>query len=57
MLGFTKSKGEARRLIDNRGLRVDGEPLTDRTAVVDLGEGPRVLQAGKNTFVRVRWDA
>ena len=55
LLGFTKSKGEARRLIDNRGLRVDGEPLADRTAVVDVGAGSRVLQAGKNTYVRVRW--
>jgi tyrosyl-tRNA synthetase len=55
LLGFTKSKGEARRLIDNRGLRVDGEPLTDRTAIVDLSTGPRVFQAGKNTYARVSW--
>jgi len=55
LLGFTKSKGEARRLIDNRGLRVDGEALADRTAVVDLSAGPRVFQAGKNAYVRVHW--
>jgi len=54
-LGFAKSKGEARRLIDNRGVRVDGEPLTDRTAVLDLGAGPRVFQVGRNAFARVSW--
>jgi tyrosyl-tRNA synthetase len=55
-VGFTTSKGEARRLIDNRGLRIDGEPLTDRTAVIDLRERPDfVLQSGKNAYVRVRW--
>ncbi|MDF1522070.1 MAG: tyrosine--tRNA ligase [Trueperaceae bacterium] len=55
-VGFTKSKGEARRLIDNRGLKVDGVALEDRTAVVDVrGAGSLVLQAGKNAFVRVVW--
>ncbi|MDA0699914.1 MAG: tyrosine--tRNA ligase [bacterium] len=55
VVGFTQSKGEARRLIDNRGLRVDGRPLTERTAVLDLTAGPFVFQAGKNAFVRVVW--
>ncbi len=55
-VGFTKSKGEARRLIDNRGLRVDGVPLEDRTATLDVrGAGSFVFQAGKNTFVRIVW--
>jgi tyrosyl-tRNA synthetase len=54
-LGFTRSKGEARRLIDNRGLRVDGRPLTERTAVLDLAAGSFVFQAGKNAYVRVLW--
>jgi tyrosyl-tRNA synthetase len=55
-VGFTASKGEARRLIDNRGLRVDGEALDDRTAVLDLRARPDlVFQSGRNAFVRVRW--
>jgi tyrosyl-tRNA synthetase len=55
-VGFTKSKGEARRLIDNRGLRIDGVPLEDRTAMIDLRERPDfVFQSGKNAYVRVRW--
>jgi tyrosyl-tRNA synthetase len=55
-VGFTKSKGEARRLIDNRGLKLDGAALSDRTATVDVrAAGALVLQAGKNAFVRVVW--
>ncbi len=57
-VGFTKSKGEARRLIDNRGLKVDGTALGDRTATLDVrAAGALVLQAGKNAFVRVVWRA
>ena len=55
-VGFTKSKGEARRLIDNRGLKVDGAALGDRTATLDVrAAGTLVLQAGRNAFVRVVW--
>lgn len=55
-VGFAASKGAARRLIDNRGLRVDGEALVERTAVLDLRERPDlVFQSGKNAYVRVRW--
>lgn len=52
-LGFVGSKGEARRLIDNRGVKVDGVALTDRTAVVDLAAGPVVFQVGRNAYARV----
>jgi tyrosyl-tRNA synthetase len=55
-VGFTKSKGEARRLIDNRGLRIDGVALEERTAVLDLRTiGEFVFQSGRNAYVRVRW--
>jgi len=55
-VGFVPSKGAARRLIDNRGLRVDGAALDDRSAVLDLRERQRfVFQSGKNAFVRVVW--
>jgi tyrosyl-tRNA synthetase len=57
-VGFTKSKGEARRLIDNRGLRIDGAAIDDRSAVIDLRARPDfVFQSGKNAYVRVRWTA
>ena len=55
-VGFAPSKGAARRLIDNRGLRVDGVALEDRTAILDLrAAGALVFQSGKNAFVRVVW--
>ena len=55
-VGFAPSKGAARRLIDNGGLRLDGVALDDRSAVLDLVERPSfVFQSGKNAFVRVVW--
>ncbi len=49
LAGLTVSNGEARRLIQNRGLRLGGEVVTDVNAQVTL---PAVLQKGKDTFVR-----
>ncbi len=49
--GLASSKSEARRLIDQKGVRLDGE-------VVERGDAsfphPGVLQAGKRRFVRVK---
>lgn len=47
--GLTASNGEARRLIQNRGLKLDGEVVTDANLQVTL---PVVLQRGKDRFVR-----
>ena len=51
--GLTKSNGEARRLVKNRGLRLNGEQVADANVQVSLDE-PVVLQKGKDTFVRVK---
>ncbi|HGY08763.1 MAG TPA: tyrosine--tRNA ligase [Oceanithermus profundus] len=53
LAGLTQSNGEARRLIQNRGLRLDGEVITDPQLQVRLDE-PHVLQRGKDKFVRVK---
>ena len=49
--GLAASKGEARRLIDQRGVKLDGAPL-------EKGDQPfphpGVLQVGKRRFVRIR---
>lgn len=50
LAGLTASNGEARRLIQNRGLKLDGEVVGDINAQVTL---PAVLQKGKDTFIRV----
>jgi tyrosyl-tRNA synthetase len=52
LAGLTPSNAEARRLIANRGLRLDGEVITDPALEVDLSR-PRVLQRGRDRFVRV----
>ncbi len=49
LTGLTASNGEARRLIQNRGLKLSGEAVTDVNFQVQL---PVVLQRGKDRFVR-----
>jgi tyrosyl-tRNA synthetase len=49
-VGFAKSRGDARRLIDQGGVRVNGEKATPESGLHD-GD---VLQAGKRNFVRIR---
>jgi tyrosyl-tRNA synthetase len=49
-VGFAKSRGDARRLIEQGGVRVNGEKATPE---MKLGDGD-VLQAGKRNFVRIR---
>lgn len=53
LAGLTASNGEARRLILNRGLRLDGEVVEDPMLRLTL-ERPVVMQKGRDTFVRLR---
>lgn len=50
--GLCATNGEARRLMGNRGLKLDGEALVDPLASIAL-LAPTVLQKGKDKFVRV----
>lgn len=49
--GLASSTSEVRRLIDQGGIRVDGEPVSD--AGCHLPAGSFVVQRGKRRFVRV----
>lgn len=49
--GLCQSTSEARRLVYQGGVRIDGEPVESVDLVVAPGE--RVLQAGKRHFVRL----
>ncbi len=49
--GLTASTGEALRLIEGRGVRVDGEVVSDKG--LQLGAGSYVVQVGKRKFARV----
>jgi tyrosyl-tRNA synthetase len=51
-LGFAKTNGEARRLIEGRGVRLDGAVVEDEKLEVDLSK-EILVQAGKRRFARV----
>ncbi len=50
--GLTTSKNEGRRLVAQRGVRLEGEVLSDPMLVIEPGP-PRVLQVGKRRFLRL----
>lgn len=52
--GLVASGGEARRMVDQGAVRLDGEVLTDATADLDGRDlADRVLQVGKRRFARL----
>lgn len=50
--GFASSNAEARRLIQERGIRLNGEVIADPNGMVAIRTGD-VLQRGKRRFVRL----
>jgi tyrosyl-tRNA synthetase len=50
--GLAPSNGAARRLIQQGGIRLDGEPVADVDSTVAVTK-PILLQAGKRRFVRI----
>lgn len=52
-LGLVASGAEARRLIQQSGIRLDNELVTDPMATVKPDQLPKVLQVGKRKFVRL----
>ncbi|MCQ2958304.1 MAG: tyrosine--tRNA ligase [Candidatus Gastranaerophilales bacterium] len=53
-LGFVPSKGEAKRLIQGGGLKIDGEKVSDIQAKLDYqGKASVILQAGKRNFIKL----
>lgn len=51
--GFAKSNGEARRLIRQGAVSVDGERVTDDQSTVAADGAERVLKVGKRRFAKV----
>lgn len=51
-LQFTASKGEAKRLIQGGGVKVDGEKITDMAYTFNFTESV-ILQAGKRKFAKL----
>ncbi len=53
-LGFVASKGDAKRLIQGGGMKIDGEKVSDVQAKLDYqGKESVVLQAGKRNFIKL----
>ncbi|MBU0716802.1 MAG: tyrosine--tRNA ligase [Planctomycetes bacterium] len=50
--GFAKSRGEARRLIAERGVRLNGTPIKDATVALAIKTGD-IVQRGKRHFLRI----
>ena len=48
-IGFTQSKSEAKRMIEQKGVRLDGQIISDW----DTTAKPGVLQVGKRKFMRL----
>ena len=51
-LNFVASKGEAKRLIQGGGVKVDGEKISDMGYIVTPNMN-KVLQGGKRKFVKL----
>lgn len=53
-LGFVPSNGEAKRLIQQNGVSIDGETISDISAVLVFKRGDsKVLKAGKRKFAKL----
>jgi tyrosyl-tRNA synthetase len=50
--GLAPSATEAQRMIEQGGVKIDGDKVSDRT--LKLGRGTVVIQVGKRKFARVR---
>ena len=52
LAGFATSRGEAKRMVTGNGVKVNGNPVTDITTMIDTADEP-VIQFGKNKFKKV----
>ena len=53
-LNFASSRGDAKRLIKGGGARLDGVPVRDEAALIEIENQPRKLSAGKKLHGIVR---
>jgi tyrosyl-tRNA synthetase len=52
-LNLLNSKSEARRMIDNKGVKINGEKIKDNQLQVSITDG-LIVQVGKRKFVKLR---
>lgn len=51
--GLLPTKGEARRMIEQGGVSIDGEKVIDRLASIDISQ-ERLFKVGKRKFLRIK---
>ncbi|PIT93496.1 tyrosine--tRNA ligase [Candidatus Falkowbacteria bacterium CG10_big_fil_rev_8_21_14_0_10_43_11] len=52
-IGLATSKGEARRLIEQGGIKIDGEVIKDANKIIEITKDGILVQRGKRQFVKV----
>lgn len=52
-IGFATSKSEARRVVEQKGVKVDGRVIDNPDTIVEIPKAGVLLQKGKRHFVRV----
>jgi tyrosyl-tRNA synthetase len=52
-LEMVSSKGEARRLIKQKGIKINGEAVESEDMEVELSKEAKLLQRGKRNFIKV----
>ena len=52
-LSIIKSKSEAKRLVEQNGIMIDNQKMTDINELIDLSKKELVVKKGKKTFVKV----
>ena len=52
-LNFVASKGEAKRLIQGGGVKIDGEKISDINYTINFIKNSMILQAGKRNFIQI----
>ena len=50
---FAKSKGEAKRMIQGKGVKIDSQLIEDINKVINLNKEV-ILQFGKNKFIKIK---
>jgi tyrosyl-tRNA synthetase len=53
--GFCTTRGEAKRLIEQGGVKINGHTVTAITATLSPAPDPAALQVGKKKHARIAW--
>jgi tyrosyl-tRNA synthetase len=51
-VGFAPTKSEARRLVTQGGVSIDGVKISDFKSIIDI-EGEKILKVGKRNFIKI----